>query len=52
MAKDNKIHLPASGGGLVKYSEETGTKLKMQPYLIIAIIVLIIIIEIILYKGF
>lgn len=52
MAKDNKIHLPASGGGLVRYSEEMPSKLQLKPMMVVAIIVVIIIIEIILYKGF
>lgn len=52
MAKDNRIHLPSSGGGLVRYSEEVGAKIKVQPYIIIAIIVVVIILGIVLYKGF
>ena len=49
---ENKIQLPMSGGGLVKYSEDVGAKIKIPPYVVIGIIVLVIIFGIILYKGF
>ena len=52
MAKDNKIHLPSSGGGLIRYSEDSKSKLEINPIVIVAVIVLVIIIEIVLYKGF
>lgn len=50
MAKDNKIHLPSSGGGLVNYSDEHKTKLAIDPYIILAVIVIITVLEIYLYK--
>lgn len=51
MAKDNRIHLPSSGGGIVSYSEDIKTKFEIKPSVVIAIIVFVIIIELILYKG-
>ena len=51
MAKDNKINLPSSGGGLVRYFEDVKSKTEIKPEYIIAFIILVIIIEIILYKG-
>ena len=50
MAKDNKIYLPSSGGGLVNYSEEPKTKLEINPYVVLGIIAVIVIVEIWLYK--
>lgn len=51
MARDNKIQLPSSGGGLLRYSEEA-SKLKISPKLIIALIIIISVIEVVLYKLF
>ena len=50
MAQDNKIHMPSSGGGLVRYFDDYKSKLEFSPYWVIAIIVLIIIAEILLHK--
>lgn len=50
MAQD-KIQMPSSGGGLVRYFEDYKSKIEIRPGVIIAIIVLVIIIEVLLYKG-
>ena len=47
---DDKIQLPMSGGGLVRYSDEYKSKFKFSPYAILALIVLVIIIEFFLHK--
>ncbi len=47
MAK-NQISLPASGGGLMRYSDEFKSKLQIKPMHIIIAIVLTILIEILL----
>jgi len=51
MAEDNKIYLPSSGGGLMRYSAET-SKLKIDPKIVVFLIVLITVAEIVLYKLF
>lgn len=48
---DDKINLPSSGGGLVRYFEDYKSKIVIRPGIIIAIIILIVIIEVLLYKG-
>ena len=49
MARDNKISLPSSGGGLIRYFDEYRSKISFKPGHIIVLVVIIIIIEIILY---
>jgi len=49
MARDNKISLPSSGGGLIRYFDEYKSKINFKPGHIIVLVVIIIIIEIILY---
>ena len=49
MAKDNKINLPSSGGGLIRYFDEYRSKVSFKPGHIITLVVIIIIIEIILH---
>jgi len=50
MAKDNKIQMPSSGGGLVRYFDDFKSKIQISPYLIIAMIVIVAVVEIVLYK--
>ena len=47
---DNKIQMPSSGGGLVRYFDDIKTKIEIKPVYVIVVIVLIIIIELYLYK--
>lgn len=49
MAED-KIQMPSSGGGLVRYFDDIKTKIEIKPVYVIAFIVLIIIIELYFYK--
>jgi len=49
MARDNKISLPSSGGGLIRYFDEYRSKISFKPGHIITLVVIIIIIEIILH---
>jgi len=49
MARDNKISLPSSGGGLIRYFDEYKSKINFKPGHIIVLVVIIIIIEIILH---
>ncbi len=47
---DQKIHLPSSGGGLVRYFDDYKSKFEIKPIYVIAVIVLVIIVELYLYK--
>lgn len=46
---DNRITLPQSGGGLVRYSESTGSKIQMSPTAVIVMIVVVIIFAAVLF---
>jgi len=46
---DNKISLPSSGGGLVRYSDEAKSNFMMKPQHIILIIALVVIFELLLH---
>ncbi len=46
---DNKIQMPSGMGGLVRYSDESGSKIQFKPGTVIVFIVLIIIIEVLLH---
>lgn len=48
MARDDRVSMPQSIGGLVRYFDEYKSKIHIKPHYIIAIIVLVIIIELIL----
>ena len=50
MAQDNKIHMPSSGGGLVRYFDDYKSKLEIKPVYVIVVIALVILVEIFLYK--
>ena len=45
---DNKIHIPSSQGGLVRYSEESTSKIFLKPEHVIAAIIIVIVGEILL----
>ena len=49
---ENKIHLPSSGGGLLKYSETIKSKIMLTPMTVVILIVIITVIDVILYKIF
>ena len=42
MASDNKIHMPAGFGGLMRYDEEYETKFRLKPIHVIAFVILIV----------
>lgn len=50
MASD-KVQMPSSGGGLVRYFDDYKSKIEISPIVIIVIIALIAIVEILLHKG-
>lgn len=45
-----KIHMPQSGGGLVRYFDDYRSKIEFKPILVVAFIVFIILLEIYLHK--
>ena len=46
---DDKIQLPMSGGGLVRYSDEAASKFMFNPSVVVYMIIIVILIEIILH---
>jgi len=48
---DNKINLPSSGGGLVRYFDDYKSKLEIKPMAVIITIVAVILVEVYLYKA-
>ena len=46
---DNRIHVPQSSGGLVRYFEDYKSKIEINPYIVVGFIVLVVIFEIILH---
>jgi len=46
---DNKIHIPQSSGGIVRYFEDYKSKIEISPYVAIGFIALVIILELILH---
>ncbi|MEK6903184.1 MAG: preprotein translocase subunit Sec61beta [Nanoarchaeota archaeon] len=50
---DNKIQMPQSGGGIIRYDEGTGSKFTISPTTVIVMIGIVIILAIALHaKGF
>jgi len=47
---DNKIQMPSSGGGLVRYFDDFKSKIEIKPLYVLIIIAVIIIVELYLYK--
>ncbi len=49
---NEKIQMPSSGGGLIRYFDEYKSKISIKPMYFIIFIVLVIIFEFVLYKFF
>ena len=49
MARDNKITLPSSGSGIVRYFDELKSKITIKPEVVIIIIAVVVILELILH---
>ncbi|MDD5331613.1 MAG: preprotein translocase subunit Sec61beta [Candidatus Nanoarchaeia archaeon] len=47
MSQD-KIQMPSSGGGIVRYSDEVRSKFEMKPQIVVAILVIVIILGLVL----
>ena len=48
---NERIQLPSSGGGLVRYFDEYKSRISIKPLYVIAFIVLIVVLEIYLHKA-
>ncbi len=48
MAQDNRINLPGSFGGLMRFSEEYSSYFNLKPVYVIAFIILIIAIRLVM----
>lgn len=47
----DKIQMPSSGGGLVRYFDDYKSKIEFKPIVVVGFIVLIIIVEFILHNS-
>ena len=47
---ENKIQLPQSGGGLMRFAEEFKSKIEFGPWVVVIIIAVIIFVELLLHK--
>jgi len=48
-----KIHMPQSGGGLVRYFDDYKSKIEFSPHTVVVMILIVILIEVFLHtKGF
>lgn len=45
-----RVRMPVSGGGLVRYFDDYKSKIEFRPHYVIVLIILVIIIEIILHN--
>ncbi len=50
MAKDNKLRMPSSGGGLIRYYDEYKSRLQINPWYVITAIIVIAILILVLHK--
>ena len=50
MSKDNRIQMPSSGGGIVRYFEDYKSKISIKPHYVLIMVVVVLILEIILHK--
>mgnify|MGYP001609005438 CR=1 FL=1 len=47
---DERIQLPQSGGGIVRYFEDFKSKIEFGPWVVIGAVVVIILLELLLHK--
>lgn len=50
MPKNNKVSMPSSQGGLVRYFDDYKSKIEFKPGYIVLFVVLIILLEIVLHQ--
>ena len=52
MAQNNKVSMPSSMGGLVRYFDEYKSKFELKPGHVVVLIIIVVILEILLHwKG-
>ncbi len=49
MAKNNKVQMPTSGGGLVRYSDESRSKFQIKPEHVIVLVIIVILVQLVLH---
>ncbi len=49
MAQDNKVQMPSSMGGLVRYFDEYKSRISLKPGHILILVAIVVIIEIVLH---
>jgi len=47
----NKISMPSSGGGLMRYFDDYKSKIQIKPSYVIVFVVIVVIAELIIQKG-
>ncbi len=48
MADDNKISMPSSQGGIVRYYSEYKSKIQIKPIHVVALVIAVIVLELLL----
>lgn len=46
---DNKISMPSSGGGIVRYFDDYKSKIEFTPMVVVVLIIVVILVEAILH---
>ena len=46
MAQDNKVHMPAGFGGLMRFDQEYASKINLKPTHVIVFIILVVVFRI------
>ncbi|MBI2133313.1 preprotein translocase subunit Sec61beta [Candidatus Woesearchaeota archaeon] len=49
MSRDNKIQMPSSMGGIVRYFDEYKSKIELKPGHVVILVVLVMVMEILLH---
>ena len=47
---DDRIQMPHSGGGIVRYFDEYKSKIEFSPKVVVGILILVIILEVLLHQ--
>ncbi|MAG77968.1 preprotein translocase subunit Sec61beta [archaeon] len=48
---NNKISMPSSGGGLMRYFDDYKSKIQIKPTYIIILVVIVIVVELLIQKA-
>jgi len=47
----DKVQMPQSGGGLIRYFDDYKSKIRFSPWLVVALVVVILIVEFFLHRS-